>query len=113
MWGTPVTEEDKLDLRGHARNPEMAPARLDTAGAAAIGVLAIQIMLGAFTAGLDAGFAFASWPLMGDRLFPEGGWNLHLDAIGNLRDNRVAKVLAGSQRAVPLRYYAGSQAGLN
>ena len=78
-----------LDLRGYARNPEMAPARLDTAGAAAIGVLAIQIMLGAFTAGLDAGFAFASWPLMGDRLFPEGGWNLHLDAIGNLRDNPV------------------------
>ena len=27
-------------------------------------------MFGAFTAGLRAGYAFASWPLMGDRLFP-------------------------------------------
>ena len=26
----------------------------------------------AFTAGLDAGYAFASWPLMGDALFPAG-----------------------------------------
>ena len=29
-------------------------------------------MYGAFTAGLDAGYAFASWPLMGDALFPAG-----------------------------------------
>ena len=36
--------------------------------------LAVQLMLGAFTAGLRAGYAFASWPLMGDRLFPQGGW---------------------------------------
>ena len=33
---------------------------------------AVQITLGAFTAGLRAGYAFASWPLMGDSLFPSG-----------------------------------------
>jgi cytochrome c oxidase assembly protein subunit 15 len=78
-----------LDLLGHARNPEMQPARLHTLPAAALLILAIQITLGAFTAGLDAGFAFASWPLMGDRLFPEHGWNLHWNLIENLRDNPV------------------------
>src|SRR3546814_13833815 len=34
-------------------------------------LLVLQILLGAFTAGLNAGFAFNSWPLMGDRWFPE------------------------------------------
>ena len=29
-------------------------------------------MLGAFVAGLRAGYAYNSWPLMGDRLFPHG-----------------------------------------
>ncbi|MEK6542412.1 MAG: COX15/CtaA family protein, partial [Pseudomonadota bacterium] len=33
-------------------------------------ILAAQLVWGAFTAGLNAGFAFASWPLMGDTLFP-------------------------------------------
>ena len=43
-------------------------------------------MFGAFTAGLDAGYAFASWPLMGDSLFPAGapmltpGW---INAVDN------------------------------
>ena len=32
----------------------------------------LQIVFGAFTAGLDAGYAFSSWPLMGDALFPAG-----------------------------------------
>jgi len=42
--------------------------------AIAILALAAQLALGAFTAGLRAGYAFASWPLMGDSLFPVGGW---------------------------------------
>ena len=37
-----------------------------------IALLALQIMFGAFTAGLRAGYAFAEWPMMGGRLFPEG-----------------------------------------
>ena len=35
-------------------------------------LLFAQITFGAFTAGLNAGYAFASWPLMGDSLFPSG-----------------------------------------
>jgi cytochrome c oxidase assembly protein subunit 15 len=49
-------------------------ARLRLVPALAIVALALQLVLGAFVAGLRAGYAFASWPLMGDSLFPAGGW---------------------------------------
>ena len=45
----------------------------------------MQLVYGAFTAGLDAGYAFASWPLMGDAFFPAGvpmlspGWTNAVD----------------------------------
>ena len=58
------------DLRVLARNPLARPARLRGVAIAALAALAVQIVFGAFTAGLDAGYAFASWPLMGDALFP-------------------------------------------
>ncbi len=58
------------DLRVLARNPLARPARLRGVAVAALAALAVQIVFGAFTAGLDAGYAFASWPLMGDALFP-------------------------------------------
>ena len=35
-------------------------------------LLAVQLAFGALTAGLRAGYAFSSWPLMGDSLFPTG-----------------------------------------
>ena len=35
-------------------------------------MLFAQLGYGALTAGLDAGHAFNSWPLMGERLFPDG-----------------------------------------
>jgi heme a synthase len=78
-----------LDLLAHERNPEVRPARLHTASATVLLILGLQIMLGAFTAGLDAGFAYASWPLMGDTLFPDHGWKMHLGVIENLRDNPI------------------------
>ena len=34
--------------------------------------LLIQLMLGAFTAGLDAGYVSNTWPLMNDHVVPEG-----------------------------------------
>ena len=61
-----------LDLRVLAANPYAARARLPRVGAIALGALAIQLLWGAFTAGLDAGYAFARWPLMGDAIFPAG-----------------------------------------
>ncbi|MBA4772417.1 MAG: COX15/CtaA family protein [Sphingomonas sp.] len=58
-----------LDLRSL---PDARPARLTMLSGIALGLLFAQIMFGAFTAGLDAGYAFASWPLMGDAWFPAG-----------------------------------------
>lgn len=61
-----------LDLMALHRDPTARPARMTSVGLVGIGLLAVQILYGAFTAGLDAGYAFASWPLMGDVLFPAG-----------------------------------------
>lgn len=65
------------------------PARMTGLSLAILGIFAIQLLLGAFTAGLDAGFAYASWPLMGESLFPEGGWNPAIGMIANLVDNPI------------------------
>lgn len=58
------------DLSALAANPLARPAALRTGPALVIAALAVQIILGALTAGLDAGYAFSSWPLMGDAWFP-------------------------------------------
>src|SRR3546814_4675530 len=62
-----------LDLFQLARDPAARPARYAPAVIPLTIVLALQIVLGAFTAGLDAGFAFNTWPKMGDHWFPEIG----------------------------------------
>ena len=61
-----------LDLFALETAPGMRPAQFGGWPAAVIALLALQIMFGAFTAGLRAGYAFAEWPMMGGRLFPEG-----------------------------------------
>ncbi len=74
-----------LDLIALHRSPLAAPARLATPAVVALALLFVQLVYGAFTAGLDAGYAFASWPLMGDALFPAGvpmlapGWTNAVD----------------------------------
>ncbi|MDB5662543.1 MAG: Heme synthase [Sphingomonas bacterium] len=78
-----------LDLRLLARDPGAPSARLTGGAIGAIAVLAVQILLGAFTAGLDAGYAFSSWPKMGDAWFPAGGWHSGWSVIANLADNPV------------------------
>lgn len=77
-----------LDLALIARSPGMRPARLPTLGLWTLSLFALQVMFGAYVAGLDAGFAFSSWPLMGDSLYPRGAaW---LDpGLRNLVDNPV------------------------
>jgi len=55
-----------LDLRG----PDVRPAKMPTIGIWTLSVLALQLLFGAYVAGLDAGYAFNTWPLMGDELFP-------------------------------------------
>lgn len=56
---------------------------------AAILALAVQLMLGAFTAGLRAGYAFASWPRMGDQWLPDGGWAPGKPLSFNLASNPI------------------------
>ena len=61
-----------LDLKRLAATGEDRPARLTGAGIAAGLFLISQLLLGAWVAGLDAGQVAASWPLMNDRVVPEG-----------------------------------------
>jgi cytochrome c oxidase assembly protein subunit 15 len=60
-----------LDMRRLARDPAARPAPL-TAGSALVAlVLLVQLLLGAWVAGLNAGHAAYDWPLMNGRLVPE------------------------------------------
>lgn len=77
-----------LDLMALHRNPLSAPARLTLPGIVALALLFVQLMFGALTAGLDAGYAFSSWPLMGDAWFP-AGVPMMSPAIANAFDNPV------------------------
>jgi cytochrome c oxidase assembly protein subunit 15 len=76
------------DLGALAASPLARPARMTLGVAAALLLLFVQITYGAFTAGLDAGYAFASWPLMGDGLFPAGVPML-TPAAANIVDNAI------------------------
>lgn len=59
-----------LDLRAHARGER--PHRLTGFAALALGLLALQLGMGALVAGLRAGHVANDWPLMMGRLFPDG-----------------------------------------
>ncbi|HET9641007.1 MAG TPA: COX15/CtaA family protein [Allosphingosinicella sp.] len=59
-----------LDLLLLVRNGAAGPVRMPTAGIWALSLLFLQFLFGAYVAGLDAGYAFASWPKMGDQWFP-------------------------------------------
>ena len=76
------------DFRALAADPGARPARLRWGPALALTVLSIQLVWGAFTAGLRAGYAFSSWPLMGDELFPSGTPML-ATWTANLMDNPI------------------------
>jgi heme a synthase len=68
-----------------------APKRAPTLKAGAIilmTLLILQIILGAFVAGKDAGHASATWPLMDGRFVPRGIWSL-TPGWRNLLENDV------------------------
>jgi len=69
-------------LQGKARRPRALAL-------AALAALFLQLALGALTAGLRAGYAFASWPKMGDEWFPAGGWTTSQGLIANLSSNPI------------------------
>lgn len=60
------------DLRDLAKGGPVQPARL-TGFAAAVGIiLFVQMLFGAWTAGLNAGQVANTWPLMNEHLVPKG-----------------------------------------
>jgi len=64
-----------LDLLQLHRNPAARRARMTPLALGAAVVLSVQLLLGAWVAGLNAGLASDTWPLMQDRLFPEADWS--------------------------------------
>jgi len=60
-----------LDMRTLAREPTIRPAHLTGPSLVVAAVLFIQLLLGAWVAGLNAGHAAYDWPLMNGRLIPE------------------------------------------
>ena len=72
LWGLVWTA---LDLRELGRDPQARPARLTGLAAASGIILFVQLLLGAWVAGLNAGLASDTWPLMQGRLFPEVDWS--------------------------------------
>ena len=60
-----------LDLKALAQDPKAQPARLTGFGLAVAAILLIQLLFGAYTAGLNAGLAASDWPLMNGRFLPD------------------------------------------
>jgi heme a synthase len=61
-----------LDLKALARSGANQPARLTGFSLTILLILFVQLLLGAWVAGLNAGYVSNSWPLMNGRLYPEG-----------------------------------------
>lgn len=60
-----------LDLRQRACG-NMVPAKLTGFGAVVFLILFLQLLFGAYTAGLNAGYVSNTWPMMNDHLVPGG-----------------------------------------
>jgi len=61
-----------LDLRRLAKTGENRPARLTSAGLVTALILFVQLLLGAWVAGLNAGYVASDWPLMQGKFIPDG-----------------------------------------
>ena len=61
-----------LDLKALAKNPAAKPATINMFTATVFAILFIQMLFGAWVAGLNAGYVSNTWPLMNDRVFPDG-----------------------------------------
>jgi len=77
-----------LDLANLSRKPNSRSASISVLAIWTLSALGLQLMFGAYVAGLDAGYAFNSWPKMGDEWFPAGTPMLE-PFIVNLADNPI------------------------
>ncbi len=60
-----------LDLHQYAKG-ETVPSRLTGYGIWVLAALSVQLLLGAYVAGLNAGYVSNTWPLMNGHFVPEG-----------------------------------------
>jgi cytochrome c oxidase assembly protein subunit 15 len=66
-----------LDLRNLATVEGSQPAKMQAFPALVLALLFLQLLFGAWVAGLNAGYVSNSWPLMNGRLYPDGvDWSL-------------------------------------
>lgn len=70
------------------RTRQPAPPRANRWAMPFFVLLAAQIVMGAFVAGLNAGFAYNTWPLMGDSFVPANMWEAALGWL-NLAENGI------------------------
>ena len=77
-----------LDLLRLTRDPAAAPVRAPLLAVWTLSLLFLQFLFGAYVAGLEAGYAFNTWPLMGDEWFPAETPMLS-PVLANLVDNGV------------------------
>lgn len=59
-----------LDLIDLARERTALPAGMPTAAIWMLSLLFLQFLFGAYVAGLDAGYAYSTWPKMGGQWYP-------------------------------------------
>ncbi|MDQ8755509.1 COX15/CtaA family protein [Sphingosinicella sp. LHD-64] len=59
-----------MDLKRLAVDAASAPVKMPLLGIWALCLLFLQFLFGAYVAGLDAGYAFNTWPRMGEEWFP-------------------------------------------
>ncbi|PZU49365.1 MAG: heme A synthase [Sphingomonas sp.] len=72
-----------LDLRALAADPAARPSRLTRLAAVTAVILFIQLLFGAWVAGLNAGWASDTWPLMNGHIFPENAQFLGLSSLSD------------------------------
>jgi len=65
-----------LEISGAQRTKSPAAARFRVWAFALVGLIFVQILLGAFMAGLDAGRAFSTWPSYAGAWIPPGLYDL-------------------------------------
>jgi len=61
-----------LDLKLLTRDSNAKPAKLTGFASLVLAILFVQLLFGAWVAGLNAGYVSNSWPLMNDRFVPDG-----------------------------------------
>jgi len=76
------------DLRNLADVPGARPARITLLAIWALCLLFVQFLFGAYVAGLDAGYAFNTWPRMGEDYYPAAAPWMQ-PALRNFVDNPI------------------------